>query len=267
MKVREKAIVVTGGGSGIGRALVLELLTRGARVAAVDLRPETLAETVEIAGTGDQLISFVADVTDRDTIGALPGQVATAFGAVDGYISNAGIIHPFVRVHQLDFEDIERVINVNLFGALNMAKAFIPHLLERPDAHLANVSSMGAFLPVPGQTIYGAAKAGVKLLTEGLYTELLATNVGASVVMPGGVITNITTNSGIDIPMPESADQSSYTMTSAEDAARIIVDGIEADQLHILVGRDARFLNLASRVAPRRAAHLITRQMKDLLPD
>jgi short-subunit dehydrogenase len=127
---------------------------------------------------------------------------------------------------------------------------------------------MGAFLPVPGQTIYGAAKAGIKLLSEGMYAELLETNVGVSVVMPGAVATNITANSGIDIPVEEdSANQTTYPTTSAEDAARIIVDGIEADRLHILVGRDARFLNMANRLAPRRSTHLITRQMKDLLPD
>ncbi|REK15690.1 MAG: SDR family NAD(P)-dependent oxidoreductase [Actinobacteria bacterium] len=265
MKLRGKTLVVTGGGSGIGRALVLELLGRGASVAAVDLRSESLDETSAIADAGDRLASFTADVTDRDAIAALPGRVAGAFGAVDGYVSNAGIIQPFVKLNELDYDAIERVVNVNFYGTLHMAKAFLPHLLERPVAHIANVSSMGGFLPVPGQTIYGATKAAVKLMTEGLYAELLPTNVKVSVVFPGAVATNITENSGVEAPVDADDAGSDYPTTSAEDAARIICDGIESDQLHIYVGRDSRMMNILNRVAPRRSAHIIYRQMKDLL--
>lgn len=266
MKVRNKVIAITGGGSGIGRQLVIESLSRGARVAAADIRQEGLDETVALAGAGDRLVTFVVDVTDREGVGALPEKVIAAHGAIDGYISNAGIIQPFVPFNDLDYDVIDRVINVNLYGAINMAKAFVPHLLQRRKAHLANVSSMGAFLPVPGQTIYGAAKAGVKLLTEGLYAELLETNVGVSVVMPGGVATNITENSGVDMPISEeAAAESSHRTTSAEDAARIILDGIEKNRLHILVGRDAQMMSLANRLAPKRSTHMIQKQMKDLL--
>ncbi len=142
--------------------------------------------------------------------------------------------------------------------------AFLPHLLERPEAHIANVSSMGGFLPVPGQTIYGAAKAGVKLMTEGLYAELLETDVGVSVVMPVAVTTNIARNSGIEFDEPD-PDQSGYKATAADAAAQKILDGISADRLHILVGSDARLMSLASRIAPRSATHFIRRQMKNLL--
>lgn len=267
MKVLGKVMVVTGGGSGIGRALVLELLHRGARVAATDIREESLAETAELAADDDRLMTTTADVTDRTVVEGLPGKVIERFGQVDGYISNAGIIQPFVRLNDLDYDAIERVINVNLYGTIYMAKAFLPALLERPEAHVANVSSMGGFLPVPGQTVYGAAKAGVKLLTEGLYAELLETDVAVSVIMPGAVATSITENSGVAAPVDEAAAaESNFPTTSAENAATIILDGIEADDLHIYVGRDARLMNLASRAAPRRASHLIYRQMKDLLP-
>lgn len=266
MKVRNKVFVVTGGGNGIGRQLVLELLSRGARVAAADIRPESLHDTAELAGAGDRLAIFVVDVTDREAVQALPENVLAAHDAVDGIISNAGIIQPFVRLNELGYDAIERVINVNLYGTIHTVKAFLPHLLERPEAHIANVSSMGGFLPVPGQTVYGAAKAGVKLLTEGLYAELLETNVGVSVVMPGAVATDITSHSGVDIPIEQDSDEeSNYPTTSPEDAARIIVDGIEADRLHIYVGRDSRMMNLANRAAPRRSTHMIYKQMKNLL--
>ena len=267
MKVRDKVFVVTGGGNGMGRELALGLLSRGARVAAVDIRRESLDETAKLADAGDRLATFVVDVTDRQAVEGFSNQVIAAHGVVDGLINNAGIIQPFVRVNDLDYETIDRVLNVNLYGQIHMVKAFLPYLLERPEAHIANVSSMGGFLPVPGQTIYGASKAAVKLLTEGLYAELLETNVGISVIMPGAIMTNITDNSGVPMPEmpPEDVEKAAKRATTPEKAAKIMLDGIEDDRLHIYVGSDSRMMNLANRIAPRRSTHLISRKMKDLL--
>ncbi|MGD9147683.1 MAG: SDR family oxidoreductase, partial [Anaerolineae bacterium] len=170
MKVQDKVIVVTGGGSGIGRELVLNLLSTGASVAAVDINESALQETLELAGDKSvKLSTHVVDITHKDAVAKLPEQAISEHGAVDGLINNAGIIQPFFRVGDLDYAAIERVMNVNFFGTLYVTKAFIPHLLERPEAHIVNVSSMGGFLPVPGQSVYGASKAAVKLLTEGLH--------------------------------------------------------------------------------------------------
>lgn len=267
MKLAGKVLVVTGGGNGIGRQVVLEALRRGAKVAAVDLRDESLHETSAIAGAGDRLTTITLDITDRDAVGRLPEQVASDLGPADGVINVAGIIQPFIPFAELDFATIERVMNVNFYGTVNVVKAFLPGLLERPEAHVVNVSSMGGFLPVPGQTVYGASKAAVKLLSEGLYAETLDTNVRVSVVMPGGVGTEITSNSGVDIPAgaEAAAEDSNMPVTSPEDAATIILDGMESDDLHILVGRDAKTMNLAVRVAPRRATHMIQKRMKSLL--
>lgn len=266
MRFNGKTIVVTGGGSGIGQQLVLGLLARGARVAATDIRQDGLDETAELAKAGDRLAILTADVTNREAIHALPAKVVEIHGSVDGYISNAGIIQPFVKLNDMEYADIERVINVNLYGTIHMAKAFLPLLLERPEAHITNVASMGAFLPWPGQTVYGAAKAGVKLLTEGLYAEMLGTNVGVTLVMPGPVGSNIAENSGVDVPVdPESVDPDQFNLVSAEDAAQTILEGIEKDKFHVLIGRTAKMMNLMTRIAPKRATHLITKQMKDLL--
>ncbi len=266
MDIAGKVLVVTGGGNGIGRQVVLELLRREARVAAVDIREESLVETAGMAGAGNRLATFAVDITDRTATEVLPERVIAAHGAVDGLINVAGIIQPFVKLNELDYEVIERVINVNLYGTIHMVKAFLPLLLERPVAHIANVSSMGGFLPVPGQTIYGASKAAVKLMTEGLYAELLDTNVGVSVIFPGAVATEITSNSGVEIPggIPNEEEMRART-TSPEDAARIILDGIEEDELQIFVGRDSRTMNLFNRVSPKRSTHLIYKQMKNLL--
>lgn len=267
MKPTDKVIVVTGAGSGMGRALVLALLKRGARVAAVDLNESTLQETVALTGQQGKVSAHVVNVSDRQAVEALPAEVIAAHSAVDGIINNAGIIQPFVRLNDLQYDAIERVLNVNLYGVIYMTKAFLPHLLKRPEAHIVNVSSMGGFFPVPGQSLYGASKAGVKLLTEGLYSELIDTNVRVTTVFPGAIATNISQNSGVTIQAPASAESSqSFPTTSAEDAAQIIIDGMERDAFQVYVGRDAKMMNLLYRLSPKRATRFMYGKMKGLLP-
>ncbi|MDQ1246732.1 MAG: hypothetical protein QG597_1100 [Actinomycetota bacterium] len=263
MKVQGKTWVVTGGGSGIGRELVLLLLRKGARVAAVDVRADNLEQMADLAGAPDRLSLHELDITDRAATQALVADVVAAHGAVDGLINNAGIIQPFVSVNDLDYDVIDRVLDVNLMGTLYMVKSFLPTLLDRPQAHIANVSSMGGFFPFPGQTIYGASKAAVKLLTEGLYAELLDTKVHVSVIMPGAVATGITENSGVT--MTTDPASSRIPQTAPDKAARIIIDGIEANRLHIFVGKDARIMDVAIKLAPKQATKLVQRQMKGLL--
>ncbi len=260
-----KVVVVTGAGSGMGRALVLALVSKGLRVAAVDLNDATLNETVALAGQAGRVSAHVVNVSNRQAVEALPAEVIAAHGAVDAVINNAGIIQPFVRFNDLQFDAIERVLNVNFYGVIYMTKAFLPHLLKRPEAHIVNVSSMGGFFPVPGQSLYGASKAGVKLLTEGLYSELLDTNVRVTTVFPGAIATNISQNSGVTIQAPASAESSSFPTTSAEDAAEIIIKGIEDDAFQVYVGRDAKMMNLLYRLSPKRATKFMYGKMKGLL--
>ena len=268
MKFSDKVIVVTGGGSGMGRELVLQLLARGARVAAVDINGDSLAETATLAGDkAASLATLVLDITDRTAVEELPDRIFAIFGSVDGLINNAGIIQPFVKVADLDFPAIERVLNVNLFGTIYMTKTFLPHLLRRPEAHIANISSMGGFIPFPGQVLYGASKAAVKLLTEGLASELAGTGVKVTVVFPGAVMTNITANSGVTgLPGPPAAGEKAPAMAlSAVAAAKIILDGIERDRARVLVGKDAKIMDFLSRLSPVAAGRLIQKQMSRLL--
>lgn len=270
MKVQNKVMVVTGGGNGIGRELVFNLLSRGARVAAVDINESALQETVELAGNKkDNLSTHIVNITDKDAVTALPEQVIAKHGAVDGVINNAGIIQPFVRVNDLDYAAIDKVMRVNFYGPLYMTKAFLPYFLKRPEAHITNVSSMGGFLPVPGQSIYGAAKAALKLFTEGLHSELLNTNVRVTVVFPGAIGTNIAANSGVSIsPGPETeARQRSIKPLAPGKAAEIIIDGIEQNRYRVLVGSDATFLDRFYRLSPERAARFIFKQMQSLLSE
>jgi short-subunit dehydrogenase len=266
MKVQNKVIVVTGGGDGIGRALVMGLLSRGASVAAVDVRKSALAETLELSGDKkNKLTTHTVNITDKGAVETLPAQIIAQHGVVDGLINDAGIIQPFVRLTDLDYEAIERVMQTNFFGTLYMTKSFLPHLLTRPEAHIVNISSMGGFLPVPGQTLYGASKAAVKLLTEGLNSELLHTNVRVTVVFPGAVDTSIARNSGVTLPMEDSPG--AIKMVAPSKAAQLIIEGIEKNRYRILVGSDAAFMDFIYRTSPGRAARFVFRQMKALLPE
>ncbi len=266
MKVQNKVIVVTGGGSGMGRELVLHLLSKGAKVIAVDIDRAALEETVVLTGEQkDSLRIFVVDITNRKSVEELVVKVLEQNGIVDGIINNAGIIQPFVKVNELSYEIIERVVNVNLFGTLYMVKAFLPQLLTRPEAHIVNISSMGGFLPVPGQTIYGASKAAVKLLTEGLHSELTNTNVRVTVVFPGAVNTNILKNSGLNLPQPSTTEGKISKILSPATAARIIINGMEKDRYRVLVGKDSKMMDFFYRLNPKSAAGMISKQMNGLL--
>jgi short-subunit dehydrogenase len=151
-------------------------------------------------------------------------------------------------------------------GTLYVTKIFLRLLLARPEGHIVNVSSMGGLLPVPGQTIYGASKAAVKLFTEGLHSECAGTNVHVTVVFPGAVATNITANSGVEIRVDEAeAAKQMRRIVPADRAARRILDGMEKNAYRVLIGRDAKSMDILYRVTPRRSASFIAGKMKDLL--
>jgi short-subunit dehydrogenase len=263
VKVSGKLILVTGAGSGMGRELTIELVRRGATVAAVDMRADSLAETKKVAG--GQVATYVVDITDAAKVSALPKQVAKDLGEVDAVINNAGIIQPFVRVNDLTLEQAAKVMDVNFTGPLMLTKAFLPALLTRPEAHILNVSSMGAYAPVPGQSVYGASKAAIKLFTEGLRLELLNTKVGVTIVFPGAINTNIAANSGMAVPAGTDTGESQFKMTEATVAAKLMVDAIEKNKPRLTIGSDATMMDWLSRLNPIMAANIIYKQMASLL--
>ena len=268
MKVAEKTFVVTGGGNGIGREVVLQLLAGGARVAAIDLSEEGLSETERLAKSY-KLSTHQVDITDLSHVAASKVAINAAHGMVDGIINVAGIIQPFVRVNDLTFDQVKKVMDVNFYGLLHVTKTYLPELISRPEAHIANICSMGGFVPVPGQSIYGASKAAVKLLTEGLHSELQGTGVGVTTIFPGAIGTNIALNSGIMTKqqMNEMASKAgpARKTTSVQVAGKAIIDGIEKKKFHVLIGQDAKTMYFLSRLMPERAANLIYKNMKDLL--
>lgn len=269
MKVQGKLIVVTGAGNGIGREVSLELLRRGAKVAGLDLKHQFLEETKALAAEyAKNFYTFDLNITDRARVSALPAEIASKVGHPDALVNVAGIIQPFVKINDLDFEHIDRVMNVNFFGPLNLIKSFLPGLLTRPEAHILNVSSMGSYAPVPGQTLYGSTKAALNMLTEGLRSELKDTNVKLTLVWPGAIGTNITANSGVSFgkgELTEAQKKAAARVTAPATAGKMIVDAIESNAPRIYIGSDAKLMGNLVRLAPDFAANLIYKNMKALL--
>ncbi len=266
MKTENKIFVVTGAGSGIGRELTLQLVAKGAQVAMIDLNQESMNETASLTNK-EKVTSYIVDISKLESIEKFKDDVLTKYGFVDGIINNAGIIQPFIPVNQLDMSQIEKIVNINFYGTVYMIKTFLPHLLNRPEGHIVNISSMGGFIPFPGQTIYSATKAAVKTLTEGLYAELKNSNVKVTVVHPGAIATNISKNSGIKMPTQteNKGQKSAMKALPADQAARIIINGIEKNKFRVLVGKDASFLDLFYRISPEKAVNFIVKKMSSLM--
>lgn len=266
MKVSNKTMVVTGAGGGVGRELVKELVSRNVKVAAIDVNGAALEETLTATGNNKNVSLHNVDLTDYDAVRKTAQEIIDTHIQIDGIINNAGIIQPFVHINDLDLERIQLLMNVNFYGTLHMIKAFLPHLLQREQAHILNVSSMGGFLPVPGQVAYGASKAAVTLLSEGLYSELSGTNVKMTVVLPGGINTNIAKNSGIEGMENLSADsKATKSLLTPNQAARQIIDAMEKDKWRVYIGKDSRTMNFLFKFAPRFAIRLINKSLENII--
>ena len=143
-------------------------------------------------------------------------------------------------------------MRVNFYGLLNLTRATLRVLNQNTDAFIVNVSSMGGFLPVPGQTVYGASKAAVKLFTEALYGEMKGSKVHVSVVFPGAIDTNIAVNSMEDTGDAQAQQKSGakHKTTKPDIAADIIIKGIEKGKLKIFVGSDSKMMDKFYRLMP-----------------
>ncbi len=263
--VRGKVAAVTGAGSGIGRQLAVELARRGARLAVSDIDEAGLAGTAEqVKALDAEVHAAPLDVGDRTAVQAWADAVAGHFGVVHQVYNNAGVAGGGRSVLDSDWAAYERTLTVNLFGVIHGTKAFLPHLIASGDGHVVNVSSLNGIMAQPALSDYCAAKFGVRGFTEALRGELLTARhpVLVSVVHPGGVRTNIATaaleharRQGAEVTARDEARTRFYNerllTMPADRAARIVVDGVEAGRARILVGRDAKTVDLLVRLLPR----------------
>ncbi len=249
-----KVAVITGAGSGIGRALALNLAEKGAHLALSDIDPDGLDETVRQAKAfGANVKSDRLDVVEREAVLAYADAVAAHFGQVDQVYNNAGIAYNG-NVSDSEFKDIERVIDVDFWGVVNGTKAFLPHLIASGDGHLINISSVFGLIAVPGQSAYNAAKFAVRGFTESLRQEMLVGKqpVKVTCVHPGGVKTNVARNAtvaaGEDAQVLADFYEKYLLGHSPEMAARTIVDGVVKGRARIVIGAEAKAADLLARL-------------------
>jgi NAD(P)-dependent dehydrogenase (short-subunit alcohol dehydrogenase family) len=249
-----RVAVVTGAGSGIGRALAYELASSRAILAISDVDEVGLAETASHARTlGATVRADKLDVVDRAAVLAYAASVAHQFGSVQLVINNAGIAHTG-DIIDMSFDEIERVVDVDFWGVVNGTKAFLPHLIASGDGNLVNISSLFGLVSIPGQSAYNAAKYAVRGFTEALRMEMLVAGhpVKVTCVHPGGIKTAIARNgtaSGVlnAATLAETFDAKLAKM-APEKAARIILRAAGKGRPRILVGADAHAINALGHI-------------------
>jgi NADP-dependent 3-hydroxy acid dehydrogenase YdfG len=252
---RGKVAAVTGAGSGIGRALAVELARSGARLAINDRDADALAQTEGlIREIGADVRADRIDVTERAPLLAYADTVKAHFGAVNQIYNIAGVAH-LGDIEVSEFKDIERVMDIDYWGVINGTKAFLPHLIESGDGHVINMSSMFGLFGTPGQAAYNSAKFAVRGFTEALRQEMALAGhpVAVTVVYPGYVKTPIAQNAthaeGVDRKaLLRNFDK--VAITSADRAARVILKGVRKKKGRVLVGPDARAFDMLVRIAP-----------------
>lgn len=253
----DRVAAITGAGSGIGRALAIELAGRGAHLALSDVDESGLAETmVRCEGKGVKVTSQVIDVADRAAVFTWADHVAAEHGRVNLVFNNAGVAL-VATIGAMPVEDFEWLMNINFWGVVHGTQAFLPHLKAAGEGHVVNVSSVFGLISIPTQSAYNAAKFGVRGFTDALRIELEIEDCGVSstTVHPGGIRTNIARNARMrDVSAMGAAPDEAHSnfdrvaRTTPDKAARVILAAVASDKRRVLVGPDAKFIDFISRL-------------------
>jgi NAD(P)-dependent dehydrogenase (short-subunit alcohol dehydrogenase family) len=268
-----KVAAITGAGSGIGRALALELAKAGAHLALSDINGATAAETAEAArGLGAKATSEALDVSNRAAVYAWADSAAAEHGGVNLIFNNAGVALGST-LEGVGYEDFEWLMSINFWGVVYGTKAFLPHLRASGEGHIVNISSVFGLVAVPGNGTYNASKFAVRGFTEALRQELELTggNVSATCVHPGGIKTNIVRSSritpdiqqlvGQNIEVARANFEKSF-ITTPEVAAKTILGAVRKNSRRVLVGPDAKALDLLVRLFPSGYQRLVVSQAR-----
>jgi|TARA_B100000767_G_scaffold145066_1_gene136816 NADP-dependent 3-hydroxy acid dehydrogenase YdfG len=271
---KDKVAVITGAGSGMGRYLAVLLAKDGADVSVCDVNEETLNETVEMLRKYNVSVSsHLLDVSDKEAIEALPGKVIEQHGKVDMVFNNAGVTTG-THFKDMDENNWDWVMGINFDGVINSTRAFIPHMVDSPEAAIVNTSSIFGMVAVPGQTVYHATKFAVRGFTESLAMEMKETNPNLQIhcVHPGHIGTNIAADARFDeenFNQDETQVSNSIFTRNApksqkemgdlfreggmhpSKAAEIILNGVKKNKTRIFIGLDAKLLDLSQRIFPK----------------
>ena len=267
----DKVALITGAGSGIGRSLAIELATSGCSLALVDWNKDSLEETKQMVRKKNISVStHPFDISDKEKIAVLPQEVLEFHKQIDIVINNAGV-SVVGTVEEVDGSDWNWGLDILLNSVIHMTTVFLPHLKQRPEAAIVNVSSIFGLFSVPRQSIYNVGKFGVKAFTESLSLELKVSDspVEAYCVFPGHIGTNIYNSSRFKSFEPETFFGRGPTKeealvafkndapTSPEKAAKVILKNIRKKNNRILIGFDAHFYDLTSRLFPNHFLKII----------
>ena len=249
-----KIAVITGAGSGIGHALARQLNREGCELYLSDINAETLAETADLLSRKEvAATSRVLDVADKHAVHSWAKAIEAERGHVDIVINNAGVAYG-ATVAESDYEHMEWLININLWGVIYGTMAFLPLLQKSSQGHLVNISSVFGLVAVPTQSAYNAAKFGVRGFTEALRHEMRGSNVHVCCVHPGGIRTNIASSARGGDPAMSSEERGKefeqFARTTAESAAAQIIRAVERRKKRLLIGGDAKYIAFISRLFP-----------------
>lgn len=257
MKIlKDKTAAVTGAASGIGRMLAVNLAKEGCNLALADINAPGLQETVKHLGNQVKVTSHIVDVSRREQVFQYADDAVRQHGGVDLIINNAGVVlSDFLETVPL--EDFEWLMGINFWGVVYGTMAFLPYLKKHPEGHIVNVSSINGIMPNPNNGPYCTAKFAIKGYTETLTQEMRGTGIHVSCVHPGGIKTNIARNTRINRAMFELTTEKAVNLyeekvfrTTADDAAKIIISGVKRNKRRILVGTDAKIIDLLTRFFP-----------------
>ena len=263
-----RVAAITGGGSGIGRALAEQLAPLGCHLALIDVDQGRLDEVSSAcARDGLAVTTHVADVRDRDRMKALADEVVKTHGGVQILVNNAGVT-AWGSFEEMSFEDLDWVLDVNLKGVINGCKFFLPYLRKEDEAHIVNVSSLFGILSARNQAAYCMSKYAVRGLTEALDAELDGSSINVSVIHPGGVATNFVTDSrSADLDSKNKfADLVAEYSTKPDKVAARIIAAIKKNKLRARVGPDAFVGDWLKRAFPTGGQRMLARFLKKSMP-
>lgn len=254
---RGTVAAITGAGSGIGRALAVNLAGQGASLALCDVDEAGLAETVRLCeATGVKVTSQRVDVADRAAVEAWAEQVISDHGRINLVVNNAGVALG-ATIESMSYEDFEWLMNINFWGVVYGTKAFLPHLKSGRNGHIVNISSVFGLMAIPTQSAYNASKFAVRGFTDALRVELEIDDCGvsATTVHPGGIRTNIAASARRDAsvaPMTKDVDVAAEfekaARTSPQEAAEVILDAVLKNKRRITIGADGRVFDVVARM-------------------
>ncbi|HEY1971111.1 MAG TPA: SDR family oxidoreductase [Pseudonocardia sp.] len=264
--VNGKVAVVTGGGSGIGRVIVLELAKLGASVAVADINLDNAKKVAQEAGP--KATAHHVDVSSAEQFIALREEVLAAHGVVDILVNNAGVGTAPCQFVEAKLEDVRRIIDINLWGAINGSHAFLPQLMKRPEASLVNIGSYTGMLGTMTMVGYSTSKFAVRGFTEALRMELVPSPVTVTLVMPGVTRTALMENSPLVSGKQKEDLAKAFANAPAvgpEVVAAGVLKGIRGKKPLVLTGKDTKMLDKIVRLAPGRYSQLMYKPLKKSL--